>query len=230
MEKIGLIGGLSWRSTVEYYSRINTQVNLHYGDNTNPPLRIININQREMHDLQRNNDWDTIAKIIISASKELQAVGVECLAICASTPHKVVDQVQDVVTIPILHIADAVGSFLRERKIDFVGLLGSRFTMSEDFIKLRLFTKNKIKTIVPNLDAQNEIQKRLYEELSIGVFNSQTRQFFVKEIENMAIQGAQAVILGCTEFPILLEKEHCSIPLIDSIDIHCDAIVKYILG
>lgn len=230
MKKFGLIGGLSWHSTAEYYSKINSLVNLHYCDNTNPPLRIINLNQKEIHDLQRNNDWNTIAKIIIDAAIELQDAGVHCIAICASTPHKIVDQAQDSVMVPILHIADAIGFTLRQKEIYSVGLLGSRFTMSEDFIKVRLLTKDKIKTIVPNLDTQDKIQQILYEELSVGVFNNKAKQYFVEEIENMVNQGAQAVILGCTEFPILLKDECCSIPLIDSIDSHCDAITKYILN
>jgi len=138
MRKLGLIGGTSWHSTVEYYATINRFINDRHGDNTNPPLRIISLNQKQIHDLQRSDDWDAIADIFIRAALELQGVGVEGIALCANTPHKVFDQLHTSLSIPILHIADAIGATLEKDGLDTVGLIGTRFTMSQDFIKGRL--------------------------------------------------------------------------------------------
>jgi aspartate racemase len=230
MKTFGLIGGTSWQSTIEYYSRINKAINERYGDNTNPPLRIINLNQKQIHDLQRNDDWDAIAEIFIDAARELESIGVQGLAICATTPQKTFDQLHNSVLVPIVHMADAIGSTLAQQIIGSAGQLGTRFTMTEDFIKQRLLTKYSIRTIVPDSTIQDEIQNRFYTELSVGEFNDETRQYFQKTIESLADRGAQAVILGCTEFPILLRNTKCCTPLFDSLDSHCSAIVKYILS
>lgn len=229
MKKLGLIGGTSWHSTLEYYSMINQAVNNHFGDNTNPPLRLINLNQKQIHDLQRSDQWDEIANIFIEAALELQSVGVDGLSMCANTPHKIYDQVQASISIPILHIADAVGEQLKNDGYKTVGLLGTRFTMAQDFIKGRLLEQYQIDTIVPPDTKQDMIQEMLYNKLSLGVFDDQTRGYFVKVIESLAAQGAQAIILGCTEFPLLLNNTPCSIPLIDSLKCHGEALVHYVL-
>lgn len=227
MNKLGLIGGTSWHSTVEYYAMLNQAVNDYYGDNTNPPLRLINLNQKQIHDLQRSNDWGTIADIFVEAALELQRVGVDGISLCANTPHKVYDQIQASLSIPILHIADAMGEHLRSEGYDTVGLIGTRFTMAQDFIKGRLLEQYQIKTIVPPTTEQNVIQEMLYNKLSMGVFDDQTKKFFVEAIESLAERGAQAVILGCTEFPLLLKDTRCAIPLIDSLKCHSEALIQY---
>ena len=229
MKKFGLIGGLSWHSTVEYYSQINQLTNNHYGDNTSPPLRLINLNQKQIHDLQRNDDWDAIAKIVIEAALQLERLEVEGIAVCANTPHKVFDQLERSVSCPILHIADAVGSALQRDGIVTAGLLGTRFTMSQDFIKGRLLDQYGIRAIIPTPSKQHEIQERIYRELVLGTFNDNTKTFCLAIIESLASQGAEAVILGCTELPLLLEGTSCSIPTVNSIKYHCEAISQYLL-
>ncbi len=229
MRKFGLIGGTSWHSTVEYYAMINKLVNDHYGDNTNPPLRLTSLNQKQIHDLQRSDDWDAIADIFVKAASELQADGVDAIALCANTPHKVFGQLSDSLSIPVLHIADAIGATLQESGLDTVGLIGTRFTMAQDFIKGRLADRYMVKTIVPPASRQSEIQDLIYNQLSVGVFDDSAREFSLRIIDSLSAQGAQAVILGCTEFPLLLKDAHCPIPYIDSLKCHCEAIVRYIL-
>lgn len=229
MKKFGLIGGTSWHSTVEYYATINRLINDRYGDNTNPPLRIVSLNQREIHDLQRTDDWDSIADLFAGAALELQEVGVHGIALCANTPHKVFDQLRTAVSIPILHIAEAIGEVLDKDGLDEVGLIGTRFTMSQNFIKGILTDVYQVKTFVPTLSEQNKIQNLIYNKLSVGVFDECTKAFILGIIDSLSARGARAIILGCTEFPLLLKGAQCPVPPIDSMECHCEAIVRYIL-
>lgn len=224
-----MIGGTSWRSTIEYYAAINRLINDRHGGNINPPLRIISLNQKQIHDLQRADDWDGIANIFVSAALELQGVGVDGIALCANTPHKVYDQLCNSLSIPILHIADAIGATLENDGLDTAGLIGTRFTMSQEFIKGRLSDRCQVKTLVPPVDDQNKIQNLIYDELSVGAFEDATRKFFLEVIDSLMTRGAQAAILGCTEFPLLLNDADCPIPLIDSLTCHCEAIARYIM-
>jgi len=229
MRKFGLIGGTSWHSTVEYYSTINRLINDHYGDNTNPPIRIVSLNQKQIHDLQRSDNWDAIADIFVGAAFELQELGVEGIALCANTPHKVFDQLYNSVSCSIVHIADAVGSTLEKGGVSTAGLLGTRFTMSQDFIKGRLLDRYQIETIVPTVLEQNEMQERIYKELAVGTFDDNTKAFCLGIVDSLAEKGAEAVILGCTELPLLLEGVSCPTPVVDSLRCHCEAIARYIL-
>ncbi|MGB5445592.1 MAG: amino acid racemase, partial [Psychromonas sp.] len=230
MKKLGLIGGTAWHSTIDYYAMINRIINERHGDNTNPLLRIISLNQRQIHDLQRTNDWDAIADIFVEAALELQGVGVDGISLCANTPHKIFNQLDAALSIPVLHIADAIGASLKKDRLHTVGLIGTRFTMSEDFIKGRLLDRYQVKTIVPASANQNKIQDLLYNELSVGVFSNATKEYFLQVINSLADEGAQAVILGCTEFPILLNGEHSPIPLIDTVKCHCEMLTQYIMN
>ena len=230
MKKFGLIGGTSWHSTVDYYALINTLINDHHGDNTNPPLRLVSLNQKEIHDLQRVGDWAAISGIACAAALELQEIGVEGIALCSNTQHKVADSLQASLSVPVLHVADAIAANLVALGFKTVGLIGTRFTMTEDFIKGRLQDRYQLKTVVPTDAEQDDIQDLIYKELSVGVFSDSAKAFFLQIIESLAAQGAQAVILGCTEFPILLRGIDCAVPLIDSVECHCEAIARYILG
>ena len=224
-----MIGGTSWRSTIEYYATINRLINDRHGGNVNPPLRIVSLNQRQIHDLQHADDWDGIAQIFVSAALDLQGLGADGIALCASTPHKVYDQICHSLSIPVLHIADAIGVTLERDGLDTAGLLGTRFTMSQEFIKGRLSDRYQVRTIVPPSDDQNRIQDMIYDELSVGTFEDSTRKFFLEVIDSLQRRGAQAAILGCTEFPLLLKDADCPIPPVDSLTSHCEAIARFIL-
>ncbi|MDP0492661.1 MAG: amino acid racemase [Verrucomicrobiota bacterium JB023] len=229
MKKFGLIGGTSWHSTVEYYTTINRTINEHYGDNTNPPLRLINLNQKLIHDYQRADDWDGVAGVFIDAVRELNSLEVEGMALCANTPHKVYDRLAEQSTSPILHIADSIGSEVEEVGITTVGLLGTRFTMSENYIKSRLCEHYGIKTLVPSEEQQELIQKQIYHELSVGQFTKETKELCLTIVAEMAERGAAAIVLGCTEFPLLLKEIEMPIPAVDSIACHCRDISRFIL-
>jgi aspartate racemase len=230
MKKMGLIGGTSWHSTVEYYRIINQRVNDHFGNNTNPPLWLYNLNQQEIHQLQQAGQWEDIAAIILKTATQLQGLGVEALALCANTPHKVVDQIQPQLTIPFLHIADAIGMEIKKHGWQRVGLLGTKFTMAEDFIKGRLARDYQTEVIVPEETIQQEIHRLIVEEMSYGNFSPSAKVYFQGIIQLLADLGAQAVILGCTEIPLLLQDVSCSLPTIDSLACHCDLILTFMLG
>lgn len=230
MKKIGLIGGTSWHSTVAYYRLINQSVNDYYHGNTNPPLWIVNLNQHEIHQLQQSDRWETIADIILEAALKLQAAGMDALALCANTPHKVVDSIQSQLRIPFLSIATAIGETIQENGWHKVGLLGTRFTMQENFIKGKLQEQIHTEVIVPDQHEQHEIQRMIVEEFSLGVFSTEAKQYFLRMIQDMRNQNAQAVILGCTEIPLLLQDTKGSLPYIDSMESHCKMIVNAILS
>lgn len=230
MKKFGLIGGTSWHSTIDYYAQINRRVNQHHGDNTNPPLCLISLDQKQIHDLQRADDWPAIADIVGEVAMELQGVGVDGIALCSNTQHKVFDPLQASLSVPVLHIADAFGAHLETLGFDAVGLIGTRFTMSQDFIKGRLLERYQVETVVPTDAEQDAIQRLVYEELSVGVFSDSAKAFFLEVVDSLAAQGAQAVILGCTEFPILLKDTQAPVPLIDSVVCHCESITRFILN
>jgi len=229
MHKFGLLGGTSWYSTVDYYSALNKATNDHFGDNTNPPLYLVNMNQKHIHDLEKADDWHGVGDILSSAAQELQSIGVKGIALCANTTHKVYEQVQDTLHIPILHIGDAIGKILHEKGWQKVGLLGTIYTMEGDFIKGRLRDKYDITTLVPSKNDRTKMQAFLYEEMSIGKFTKEAQDYFSGLIDDLKQQGAEVVILGCTEFPILMKDIRTSLPKLDSTECHVQNIVAFIL-
>lgn len=229
MRKFGLFGGLSWLSTIDYYRELNKAVNRHFKGNVNPRLYVVNLNQKEIHDLQKAGDWQKISRILIETGKELESVGCEGLAFCANTPHLVYEDVQDKLGIPILHIGDAVGKHIRKTGYKKVGLLGTRYTMEGDFIRSRLEELYSVEVVIPEQEPRRKIQTLLYQEMSRGVFSIEARDYFLCLIDDLKSKGAQAAILGCTEFPILLDNINAALPKIDSAMCHVDEIGKFIL-
>jgi aspartate racemase len=229
MRKVGLIGGTSWYSSLEYYRMINQQCNDHFGNNTNPPLCLVNLNQEEIHSLQQAGQWDQIAQLILSHAQKLEAMGMEALAFCANTPHKVIPLIQNQLRIPFLHIADAIVADIQSHGWSKVGLLGTRFTMAENFLKDRIAIGNAIEVIVPEENMQMELHRWIAEDLSMGIFSSNAQQCFLQAIDNLSAKGAQAVILGCTEIPLLLKGLETSLPTIDTLRCHAEYITDYMV-
>lgn len=230
MRKVGLIGGTSWYSSLEYYRMINQRCNDFFGNNTNPPLCLVNLNQEEIHSLQQAGQWDQIAQLILKHAQKLETMGMEALAFCANTPHKVIPLIQDQLRIPFLHIADAIVADIQSHGWSRVGLLGTRFTMAENFLKDRIAIGNAIEVIVPEENMQMELHRWIAEDLSMGIFSSKAQQCFLQAIDNLSAKGAQAVILGCTEIPLLLKGLNASLPTIDTLSCHAEYIAGYILG
>ncbi len=230
MRKFGLLGGTSWLSTIDYYRELNKIVNEQYDSNVNPPLYIASLNQAEIHKLQQLGDWGSIGGLFSEKSKELELIGCEGLAFCANTPHHVHEVVQQDVDIPILHIGEAIGNNIQSREHDRVALLGTRYTMEGSFIKGVLANNFAIDVVTPEESDRLKIQELLYNEMSHGVFSRQAKEYFLSLIDVLKSNGAQSVILGCTEFPILLDGVDANLPKIDSTVCHVQEISKFVLS
>lgn len=229
MNRLGLIGGTSWHSTIEYYKYINEAVNEHFGNNTNPPLMVFTVNQAEVHKYQTENKWDNIADLFIEGGKRLEAAGAEKVMFCANTPHKIYNQVEKELNIPILHIADATADAIKSQNIDKVCFLGTKYSMKEDFITQRI-KDNGIEVLVPTQDnVIEELHRIIIEELTYGNILPESKKYVIDVIESFIAKGAKGVILGCTEFPLMIDNEDLSIPIFNTTEIHALAGVQFIL-
>jgi aspartate racemase len=230
MNRLGLIGGTSWHSTIEYYKIINGSVNEHFGNNTNPPLLVYTINQAKVHKYQVENNWSGIADMLVEAGKRLQNAGAENLMFCANTPHKVYDQVEAQLSVPILHIANATADRIKKSGIDKVCFLGTKYTMTEDFITQRI-ASNGIEVLVPKQDdIVEELHRIIIEELTYGEITPMSKKYVLDVIQSFVDQGAKGVILGCTEFPLMINESDLEIPIFNTTEIHAKAGVEFILN
>ena len=225
MRTLGMIGGTSWYSTVEYYEMINKGVGKEIGTQGNPELIIHSINI----ELMRSRDWEKINAKYLDISKKLQMVGAQSIVICANTPHVVYDHVQPQIDIPILHIAEATGKEAKRLGLKRLGLLGNRPTMTGPFISGYLAEHFDIQTLIPegnNLDRANHFVST---ELTQGKFTEAAKMFFLKEIERLRQRGAEGIILGCTELPLLIKPEEVSLPTLATTQLHAQMAVDFIL-
>ena len=229
MKTIGLIGGMSWESTVPYYQIINETVKQTLGGLHSAKIALYSVEFDEIERCQSEDRWDDAAKILADAAVGLQACGADFILICTNTMHKVFDAVQAAVTVPLLHIADATGDALREAGIRKVGLLGTRYTMQQDFYKGRL-AEAGFEVCVPAEEYIAELNRIIFEELCVGEIREASRQYFVRAIDDLKAQGCEAVILGCTEIGLLVRPEDSVLPLFDTTVIHAEAAAKRALA
>jgi len=231
MNTLGLIGGTSWHSTVEYYSYINQTVNTRFDNNTNPPLVLINLDQHHIHQLQQLGRWDSIANILTGACRRLEKAGSKAVLFCANTPHKVYDEVQMHSAIPILHIADATGVAIKRKNLHKVGLIGTVFTMEEPFIAKILKGKYHIEVIVPDKKEDRiQLHAMIQNELSLGILNPETKRYILNQIALLKARGAEGIILGCTEFPLIIGEKDLDIPVFNTTLLHAQMGVDFILS
>jgi aspartate racemase len=231
MKTVGLIGGTSWYSTVDYYRYINEAVNDAYGNNTNPPLILYNMNQEKIHELQAKGQWDEIGDLLTRAAIRLRAAGAQAILFCANTPHKVYPQVSRGIELPILHIADATGIAIRERRLKKVGLIGTLYTMEDGFMADWLKAHYTIETIVPtSAAARQELHHIIQNELSLGVLKPESKKYVLAQMEQLQKHGAQGIILGCTEFPLIIKRHDFDLQLFDTTRLHSQMAVDFILG
>jgi aspartate racemase len=231
MKTLGIIGGTSWHSTIEYYRLINSAVNRIFANETNPPLLLLNLNQREIHTLQEAGRWEEIAEIYAEAALRLQAAGCDGVLFAANTAHKVFDSVSPRLRIPILHIADAAAAAIRLAGVDTVGLIGTLITMEQDFLRARLLSAYGIKTLTPDSSASRlRLHQVIHRELGMGVFRAETKDFILDEIRELANRGAQGIILGCTEFPLIVGPSDLDLPSFDTLRLHASMAVEFITG
>ena len=229
MKRLGLIGGTSWHSTIEYYRHINQSVNTYFGNNTNPPLMVYTMNQAKIHKYQLENNWVEIGHILIEGGQSLQKAGAEKLMFCANTPHKVFEQVQNQLDTPILHIADTTADKIIEMDVDSVCFLGTKYTMTEDFIKSRIANQG-IEVLAPiKLEVIEELHRIIIKELTYGNIDADSKKYVLEVIQSFIGQGVKGVILGCTEFPLMINESDLKIPIFDTTKIHAEAGVNFIL-
>lgn len=230
MKTIGLLGGLSWLSTASYYQAINEGINSRLGAAHSARLILHSVNFEDMEQYRQQNDWDSIARELAAAALGLQNSGANFWLLCTNTMHKLAPAIEDQLNIPLLHIADATGTAIQKAGIKKVGLLGTRFTMSEDFYKQRLQDKFGIEVLVPSTAQQDRIHEVIYSELVLGKIHDSSREDYQHTVGALQQQGAEGIILGCTEIGLLLKPEHCSVALFDTAAIHAAEAVEWALG
>ncbi len=230
MKTIGLIGGMSWESTVGYYRAINEGVKDALGGLHSAKVVLYSVDFDPIEKLQHEGDWDGTAEILSAAALSVQTAGADFLLICTNTMHKVAPQIEQAVHIPVLHIADATAEVLIENGVKKVGLLGTGFTMEHDFYKGRLHRKYGLDVLVPHTSDRRIVHDIIYQELCLGRITAESRVEYLRIIENLANEGAEGVILGCTEIGMLVNQSDTEIPLYDTTAIHAKQAVAYAIS
>jgi aspartate racemase len=229
MKTIGMIGGMSWESSIEYYRIINQAVRAERGGLHSAKSIMYSVEFAEIEALQHQDRWDDAARIMVSAARSIEAGGADFVIICTNTMHKLYDFVQDGIEIPILHIADATAATIKARGIEKIALLGTRFTMVENFYKGRLVDNYGLEVMIPVDEDMDIIHRVIYDELCAGIIKPDSKQNYADIIERLVTEGAQGIILGCTEIGLLVKQEGSPVPLFDTTEIHAQAAVKYAL-
>jgi aspartate racemase len=230
MRTIGLIGGMSWESTTEYYRIINQSVRRRLGALRSASLLLFSLDFGPIEQAQHNDRWDDAAAILTDAARRLHAGGAECIVLCTNTMHRVADRIEAAVPIPFIHIADPAGREAVRSGFGTIGLLGTRFTMSQPFRRERLLDRHGLTVLVPPPDEQDEVHKVIYDELCIGIIRSSSREMYRQVTTRLIERGAKAIILGCTEISLLLKPSDVAIPLIDTTALHAEAAVEFALS
>ncbi len=229
MKTIGLIGGITWLSSLDYYRLANQKINKVLGEVSSAQIIVYSVNFAEVKKLTVANDWDGLAKIMSNAAQKLSLAGADCILIGANTMHNIADQVSQSINIPLIHIVDATATQIVAQKMNKVALLGTKYTMQLPFYKDKLATYG-IETIIPDETDIEYINNCIYAEMSKGIFLPERKAEFITIINKLIAQGAQGVILGCTEIPILIKQTDCAVSIFDTTDIHMQAAVDFVLA
>ena len=229
MKTIGLIGGMSWESSLEYYRIINEQVKEKLGGLHSAKSLMYSLNFAEIEKLQHQGKWDKLTSVMIKAAQNLEKGGADFVLICTNTMHKMADDIQNNINIPLLHLVDTTADKIKQNRLRKVGLLGTNFTMKEDFYKGRLMNKYGLDVIIPNEKDRQIIHQVIYQELCLGNIKKSSKDQYIEIINKLIESGAEAVILGCTEIPLLIQQEDVKVPLYDTTTIHAEAAVEYSL-
>ena len=229
MKTIGLIGGMSWESTQTYYRLINQRVRDELGGLHSSKLVLYSVDFAEIEVLQHQGNWGAAGEILGAAGQSVESAGAEFLVLCTNTMHKVASQIERAVSIPLLHIADATANVLKKDGVTCVGLLGTRFTMEQEFYLGRL-RDHGIQVVVPDEPQRESIHSVIYNELCQGVIKSNSKAEYLGVVASLAERGAQGIILGCTEIGLLIEGSDTDIKLYDTTEIHAEQAVQHALG
>lgn len=230
MKTIGLLGGMSWESTTHYYQLINEQVKAQLGGLHSAELVMASVDFAPIEQMQRNNLWQEAGELLGQKAQKLELAGAQCLVICTNTMHKVVPIIDKFISIPVLHIADATAQTICHSGITKVALLGTRFTMQEDFYKNRLKDKFALDVIVPSEQQCTQIDTVIFNELCLGKVLKSSQQVYLETIDELTQRGAQAIILGCTELGMLVHQQDTNVPLFDATVIHAQKAVEWALN
>lgn len=229
MKTIGMIGGMSWESSLEYYRIMNQAVKEKLGGFHSAPCILYSVDFDDVEKLQHQGDWASLNRLMIEAAQRVKKAGADFLVICTNTMHKMADEVQEAIQIPLLHIADVTAKAVRANGQSRVGLLGTKFTMEQDFYKGRLHEIHGIDVLIPEDKERQVIHDILYNELCLGEIKELSKGKFQSIIQNLVKRGAEGVILGCTEIPLIVSQEDFEIPLYDTTALHARAAVDFAL-
>ena len=229
MRRLGLIGGMSWESSIEYERQINQIVRKRLGGTASADLIIRSFNFAEIEELQAKGDWETAGERLSEAAIGLEALGAEGLILCTNTMHKLAYVIEAAVQIPFLHIADATAIKIQAQGVRRVALLGTKFTMEQDFYKSRLTDRYSLEVLIPNQEQRDEIHRVIYQELVQGEINEASKQFYLEVIQELLAQGAQGVIAGCTEIELLVKPSDVGVPYFPTTAIHAAAAADFAL-
>lgn len=230
MKIIGMIGGMSWESTKEYYRLLNERVKEKLGGLHSAECLLYSVDFAEIEKLQHAGDWEQLTEVMVDAARRVENGGAGCLIICTNTMHKMADDVQDAVSIPLLHIADAAAMEIGKKGLSKVGLLGTKFTMEQDFYAGRLKEKHGIDVVIPDEGDRNTVHDIIYDELCLGEIRKESAETFRKIIERMRARGAQGLVLGCTEIPLLVKQKDYAFPVFDTTAIHAGYAADFALS
>ena len=230
MRTLGLIGGMTWHSTVDYYRLINEGVHQRLGRSHSAAMVLLSVDFEPVEVLQESGDWAGMGRLMAAAARRLETAGAEGLIICANTMHRLADDVTGTVRIPLLHIADATAAAVKKAGLRTVGLLGTRYTMELDFYRGRLESQHGLRVIVPDEPDRTTVHEVIYRELAQGLVREESRRAYTATIDGLRRRGAEGVILGCTEIPLLVRPQDSRLPVFDTTALHAAAAVDFALS
>ncbi|MBP1596410.1 MAG: aspartate racemase [Acidobacteria bacterium] len=230
MKTIGLLGGMTWHSTIEYYRLINAGVQARLGGNHSARCILLSAEFEEVERLQEAGNWQALDRFMADAARRVEGAGADFLVICANTMHKTAPAIESAVRIPLLHIADAAAREILRQGLRAVGLLGTRFTMEQDFYRERLETRHGLRVLIPDDAGRKAVHEVIYQELGRGILSESSREKYKSVMHDLRTRGAEGIILGCTEIPLLIRPGDFPLPLFDTTALHAAAAVETALG
>ncbi len=229
MKTIGMIGGMSWESSIEYYRIVNEKVKERLGGLHSAKSVMVSVDFAEIEKLQHAGHWQEATRAMQQTARQVEAGGADFVIICTNTMHKMADEVQGCLNIPLLHIADATAQVIKTAGLHKIGLLGTRFTMEEDFYRGRLVEKHELEIIIPDPIDREKVHRVIYDELVLGQINPASRLAYKRVIDNLVANGAEGIILGCTEIGMLVKEADSPVTLFDTTRLHAEAAVSWAL-
>ena len=230
MRVIGLLGGMSWESTLDYYRIINQEVRRRLGKQHSAKIVMYSVDFEEIEQLQESGGWEEAGRILAAEARRVERGGADFLVMCTNTMHKVAPAIEEAIDIPLLHIVDAAAESIKRANVERVGLLGTRFTMQEDFYRGRLTDSHGLEVLIPSAEDCAIVDRVIFEELCQGEILEESRREYVRIIRALGERGAEGVILGCTEIGLLIKPEHSPLPVFDTTALHAQKAVNLALG